>query len=63
MICCFPLDCSDGDVRLVGGMATLEGRVEICVNNIFSAVCDDLWDEMEAKVICRQLNYTGPGLC
>ena len=28
----FP-DCSDGDVRLIGGNSSLSGRVEICQNN------------------------------
>ena len=55
------LDCSDGNIRLMGGMSPLEGRVEICQNNAYSTVCDDLWDELEARVVCRQLNYTGPG--
>ena len=40
----------------------MEGRVEICVNNVYQTVCDDLWDEQEARVVCRQNGYTGPGL-
>ena len=46
----------------MGGTSPLEGRVEICQNNTYSTVCDDFWDELEARVVCRQLNYTGPGL-
>ena len=53
--------CSNGDVRLTGGSSLWEGRVEICQSNSFFRVCDDLWDELEAKVVCRQLNYTGQG--
>ena len=56
------LDCSDGDIRLMGGQNSLEGRVEICLSNNYTRVCDDLWDEQDAKVVCRQLNYTGPGV-
>ena len=55
-------DCTDGAVRLMGGPAMWEGRVEICQSNTFITVCDDLWDEKEAQVVCRQLGYTGPGL-
>lgn len=49
-------------MRLTGGANNLEGRVEICVNNVYQTVCDDLWDEQEARVVCRQNGYTGPGL-
>ena len=56
-------ECSDGDVRLVGGNNTLEGRVELCQNNAYRTVCDDFWDELEAKVVCRQMGYLGEGKC
>ena len=52
-------DCSDGDIRLIGGESYLEGRVEICQSNMYSTICDDFWDESEARVVCRQLGYTG----
>ena len=53
--------CEDWDIRLTQGSTNSEGRVEVCFDNEYGAICDDLWDEFDATVICRQLNYTGTG--
>ena len=56
------VDCSNGDIRLMNGSvhtSTLgTGRVEICYNNSYWAVCDDQWDIFDAGVVCRQLRFT-----
>ena len=53
--------CSDGDIRLVNGRLATEGRVEICRNNSYGTICDDLWDVLDARVACTQLGYAGLG--
>lgn len=39
-----------------------EGRVEVCVNGIWSAICDILWTYHDAIVTCRQLNMNTLGM-
>ena len=53
-VACSATNCTQGDIRLQGGNTT-QGRVEICNNNIWGTVCDDFWDNTDARVACRQL--------
>ena len=50
-------------LRLMNGTMVSKrmGRVEICYNNSFSTICDDLWDDVDARVVCNQLGFTGTG--
>ena len=36
-------------------MGTREGRIEICINNAWGTVCDNLFDATDAEVFCYQL--------
>ena len=55
-------NCIDGDIRLVGGSTAVEGRVEVCLNNVWGAVCDDSFNSEEARVVCGQLGFQRSGI-
>ena len=53
--------CSEGEVRLSGPSSAFAGRVEVCVESIWTTVCDDFWDGQDASVLCRQQGYSPYG--
>ena len=53
--------CIEGEVRLLEGRIPLEGRVEICKNNIWGTVCNTSWTSTDARIVCRQLGFSVAG--
>lgn len=49
--------CNEGDIRLMDGIIDNEGRVEICVNQVWGSICDNAWDKTDAHVACTQLGH------
>ena len=55
-------DCTYGSVRLVGedidddGVRAREGRVEVCINHAWGTVCNHLFTQGDAEVVCGQLD-------
>ena len=49
-------------MRLAGGANNNEGRVEICLSDEWGTVCDQMWDETDARVVCRQLGLASTGM-
>ena len=60
--------CETGNVRLFNfsdniNEATRQGRLEICINNVWGVICsDNLFDTRDAEVFCGQLDgFTSQG--
>ncbi len=60
MLCSPTIPCAEeGAIRIQGGVR--EGRVEVCMNNIWGSVCSDFWNDVNARVACRQLGLPSTG--
>ena len=47
----------------MGGVTNSTGRLEFCARGIWGRVCNKkaYWDLDNAKVVCRQLGFSGEG--
>ena len=50
----------NGDIRLMGLNFTwsIAGRVDLCYEKEWRAVCQGMWNVEEAEVVCRQLGLS-----
>ncbi len=52
-------------MRLVDGRDEVEGRIEICYEEVYGTICGtNEFDLIAATIVCRQLGYSSPlGRC
>ena len=53
-------ECEGRAIRLAEG-SDIAGRVEVCYGGVWGTICDDGWDDDDARVVCRQLGL--PSSC
>ena len=56
-----PDNCVHGAIRLAGGLKEYDGRVEVCINDIWGTVCDVSWSSSDARVACKQAGFQESG--
>ena len=46
----------------MGGTKDYEGRLEVCINNVWGTVCGIQWDSQDTMVACKQLGHQELGI-
>lgn len=55
------LECTEVQVIGTDLPNFLAGRIEIRCNGDWRAVCDNMWDEREARIVCQVLGFEQRG--
>ena len=54
--------CTNNAIRLRDSTTPTNGRLQVCVNGMWKTICsDELWDDHDATVVCRQLGFAPHG--
>ena len=54
--------CTHGEVRLLPGSSSGNVmRIEVCLSGTWASVCHNQWENVDARVVCQQLNLTYEG--
>ena len=53
--------CTHGEVRLLPTAPSDSMRIEVCLSGTWASVCHNHWENIDARVVCRQLNLTYEG--
>ena len=56
-------NCTNGEMRLSGGSSSMNGRTEICYNNVWFGICADRYNRYnKPSTICGILEYSYQGI-
>ncbi len=50
-------NCSDGQIRLTNTAYYIAGGLQLCVDSQWATVCHGSWDDLDAEVACKELEY------
>ena len=54
--------CTNFSIRITGTSVPYIGRVEICIDQQWTTLCQSDWGINEAKVVCKELGYSSNGM-
>lgn len=43
------------------GVSTTMGRVEVCINDEWKTICAQLFNKVDATIVCRELGFSDQG--